>query len=74
MRDVAVVGGVLGLGCVVVFALAATVAVLFPNGTMVTMNPWGAMNVRGGVFLDAPVAMPAVEPAILEVPVDEAEK
>ena len=71
MRDVAVVGGVLGTGCVIVFALAAAVSMLFPSGTMVSPNPWGG---KGGVFMDAPIPIPAVAPMIIEAPADGAAK
>jgi len=67
MRDAAVVGGVLGAGCAVVFALAALASMLFPNGTLVSPGFWGG----GKIMVDQ--AMPAVEPAILDVPADGAE-
>jgi hypothetical protein len=71
MRDVAVVGVVLGLGCVVVFALAAATSMLFPNGALVSSGYWGG---KGGVFMEAPMAVPAVDPVVIEMPADGAEK
>ena len=62
MRDVAVAGGVLGFGCVVVFALAAAAWLLFPNGALVSPGPWGG---KGGVFIE-PMPMPAVDQVIIE--------
>jgi hypothetical protein len=67
MRDVAVVGGVLGIGCVVVFALAAAVSMIFPTGSMVSGGYWGG---KGGVFIEPPMAMPAVDPMVIEMPAD----
>ena len=70
MRDVAVVGGVLGFGCVVVFALAAAVSMLFPSGALVNATYWGG---KGGGFME-PMPMPAVDEVVIEVPADGAEK
>jgi hypothetical protein len=71
MREMAVVGGVLGAGCVIVFALAAAVWMVFPTGATVRGGPWG-----GGVLMDRsmPVPMPGVDQVILEIPADGAEK
>ena len=68
MRDAAIVSGVLGAGCAVVFALAALAWAMFPSGSMVSVGYWGG----GGVFMEKP--MPAVEPAILDVPGEDVEK
>lgn len=69
MRDAAVVGGVLGIGCVVVFALAAAVSLAFPNGSLVSMGYWGG---KDGVFIE-PMPMPVEDQVIIEVPADGAE-
>ena len=52
-----VVTGVLGAGCVVVFALAALAATLFPDGTMVNAG-WNGSWGKGGMI--APMAVPAM--------------
>lgn len=70
MRDAAVVGGVLGFGCVVVFVLAGAVSMIFPTGAMVSGGYWGG---KGGVFIEPPMPMPAVDPVQVEVPADGAE-
>jgi hypothetical protein len=71
MRDVALVGGVLGAGCVVVFALAAAVSMLFPAGAMVSGGYWG-----GGALMERSMAvpMPGLDPMVVEMPADAAEK
>jgi hypothetical protein len=65
--------GVLGGGTAVVFALAATVSMLFPNGTMVSGGYWGG---KGGMFIEQaiPVPMPALDQVVIEVPAEGAEK
>jgi len=60
-----VVTGVLGAGCAIVFAIAALVAMLFPDGTM--MNPgwnggggnWNGGGGKGGMAV--PMPAPAVD-------------
>ncbi len=71
MRELAVVGGVLGAGCVIVFALAAAVWMVFPTGAMVTGGFPG-----GGVLMDRsmPIPMPGMDPVPIEMPADGAEK
>jgi hypothetical protein len=59
MGRAAFVTGALGLGCAIVFALAALVSGLFPNGTMV-QSGWG--GVSGAKDF---VAVPAVEPPVV---------
>jgi hypothetical protein len=71
MRDAAVVGGVLGLGCVVVFALAAVTSLIFPNGALVSSGFWGG---KGGVMIDLPMPVPAPDSMTIEVPAEGAEK
>jgi hypothetical protein len=59
MRAPAIVTGVLGLGTVLVFALAALTASLFPNGTIVSTG-WNPMMDRGwGIGGGVAVPMPA---------------
>jgi hypothetical protein len=59
MRAPAIVTGVLGLGTVLVFALAALTASLFPNGTIVSTG-WNPMMDRGwGIGGGGVVPMPA---------------
>jgi hypothetical protein len=59
MRAPAIVTGVLGLGTVLVFALAALTASLFPNGTIVSTG-WNPMMDRGwGIGGGGAVPMPA---------------
>ena len=56
----------------VVFALAAAVSLLFPNGALVSPGPWGG---KGGVFIEPmPMPMPAVDQVIIETPADGGEK
>ena len=56
MRPIVIVSGVLGGGSALVFAAAAVVASLFPNGTLVAANPWGdGRFVRAMPAIGAPV-------------------
>ncbi len=66
MRAGLVVTGVLGTGTALVFALAALVATLFPNGTLVASSWSGGFGggfVNGGGFVKGgpvpPIPMPA---------------
>jgi hypothetical protein len=58
MQRVVIVGGVLGFGSALVFAVAALTAAVFPNGTLVN-GGWGASwAIERGVGIDAvPVPM-----------------
>ncbi len=76
MRRILVCTGVLGGGTALVFALAATTAMLFPQGTLVSPG-WnqGVMFgkpvnafARGPVMIDDVIAMPAVEAPATAVP------
>jgi hypothetical protein len=58
MRRILVCTGVLGGGTVLVFALAATTAMLFPQGTLVPAG-W-----NGGVMFGKGMPVPQVMPAI----------
>jgi hypothetical protein len=69
MRDAVIVSGVLGLGCAVVFALAAMAWAVFPNGSMVSVGYWGG---KVEVFGGGP--LPAVDPPIIDVPDEGPEK
>ena len=64
MRPILIVSGVLGGGSALVFAVAALVSTLFPNGTLVATNPWNS-DVR---FLGGPAkVMPAIgQPLIID--------
>jgi hypothetical protein len=66
MRDVAVVTGVLGAGCVLVFALAFLVSSLFPSGAVVG-GGWG-----GGVMMDGKVEV-APPPLVMPAGIDQAD-
>jgi hypothetical protein len=71
MRAVVVVSGVLGVGCVLVFALAALAATMFPNGTLIN-NSWngGCFDCGGGGWGKPGVAVPMPMPFPIE-PVPE---
>jgi hypothetical protein len=76
MRAAAVVTGVLGAGCALVFAAAALTATMFPNGTVVNASwtgPWVERGwaVGGGAV---PMPMPAVEPMFVKGGIDLAEE
>jgi len=64
MRAGVVVTGILGMGTVLVFALAGLVATLFPNGTLVNAS-WngGCMDCggwgKGGIAVPVPMPVPA---------------
>jgi hypothetical protein len=66
MRAAAIVTGVLGAGTAFVFAVAAVVATLFPNGALVPSG-WngGCMDCGGwgkpGIGIPMPVPMPGPE-------------
>ena len=51
-----VVTGVLGTGCAIVFALAALVSMLFPDGTMVNAG-WNGSWGKGGMAVPVPAPM-----------------
>jgi len=58
MRQIVLVSGVLGGGTALVFALAAVVATMFPNGTLVAANPWaGQFNNRVMPAVGAPLVV-----------------
>ena len=60
MRPILIVSGVLGGASALVFAVAALVATLFPNGTLVAANPW-----NGGGFVKGGVAVPMPAPPVI---------
>jgi len=71
MRAAAIVSGVLGAGTVLVFAAAALVANLFPNGTLVSSGwngGWAKDGWANGIAVPAPppMVMPADGAPILE--------
>jgi hypothetical protein len=71
MRRIVLVSGVLGTGTVLVFALAALTATLFPQGTLVRTQWAGGW--QRGMFLEEDVAAGGVEfamPAPMPVPMD----
>jgi hypothetical protein len=64
MRAGAIVTGVLGVGTVLVFAAAALVSTLFPNGTTVAAGWNGGMDWgKGGMAVPIPMPAPVVVPA-----------
>ncbi|MDP2350390.1 MAG: hypothetical protein Q8M74_04450, partial [Chloroflexota bacterium] len=67
MRAGVVVSGVLGLGTVLVFAAAALVSAMFPNGATVAAG-WngGVVWGKGGGFVNA-IAVPAPPPMVVGV-------
>lgn len=66
MRAGFIVSGVLGLGTVLVFAAAALVSLAFPNGATVSVG-WNG----GTVWAKDGMAVPAPEPAVIEVPAEK---
>ena len=59
MRPAIIVTGVLGTGTALVFAAAALVSVMFPNGGTVAAGWNGVMMSKGGMIAPAmPVPMP----------------
>jgi hypothetical protein len=69
MRDAVIVSGVLGIGCAVVFALAAMAWAVFPNGSLVSVGYWGG---KVEVFGGGPA--PTADDVIIDVPDEGAEK
>jgi hypothetical protein len=80
MRRILVCTGVLGGGTALVFALAATTAVLFPQGTLVPAGwngnvmlgkgmPMPQPGFGGQIFVDDVMTMPAVEAPAIALPV-----
>jgi hypothetical protein len=70
MRAGFIVSGVLGLGTVLVFAAAALVSLAFPNGATVSVG-WNGGTDGGQVWAKDGMAVPAPEPAVIEVPAEK---
>jgi hypothetical protein len=73
MRSAIIVTGVLGTGSALVFAAAALVSIMFPNGGTVAAGWNGGMMMKGGWIRPA-VAVPAPMPVDLNgspIPVND---